>query len=195
MSPRFLQGIRAAAGTDRDVDYLNCGRMKGKPSVVTAQSISTADPNLINQKIAEDGNTINDFTIAEARRRATAADLCVIVVGGYGLRWEWALRTYGESCDRPSIDLYGRQLELVKAIQASGKPAVAIIVNGPPLNEPWVDENIPAIVYSMEPGMFGGQAIGEILFGKVNPSGRLPYTIPKTVGQIPMFNYMRHSRY
>jgi beta-glucosidase len=191
----MLQGIRAAAGEETEIDYFNCGRIKGKPSAITQQSVQTADPRLVNQRIATEDGAMSDYSIAEAGRRAAQADLTVVVVGGYGLRWEWGLRTYGESCDRPAIDLYGRQLELVKAVQAAGKPVVAIIVNGPPLNEPWVNENIPAILYSLEPGMFGGQALGEILFGKVNPSGRLPYTIPKTAGQIPMFYYMRHSRY
>lgn len=190
-----LEGLRAVAGAGVEIDYFNCGRIKGKPSPITKEAAMTADPRLLNQKIAEGGGTINDFAIAEAGRRAAQADLSVVVVGGYGLRWEWGLRTYGESCDRPTIDLYGRQLELVKAIQASGKPVVAVIVNGPPLNEPWVSETIPAILYSMEPGMYGGQAIAEILFGQVNPSGRLPYTIPKTAGHIPQFYYAKHSRF
>jgi beta-glucosidase len=190
-----LQGIRAAAGGETEIDYLNCGRIKGKPSVITRQSIETADPRLINQRIAAEDGAISDYAIAEARRRAALADLSIVVIGGYALRWEWSLRTYGESCDRPTIDLYGRQLELVQALQAAGKPVVAIIVNGPPLNEPWVSENIPAIVYALEPGMYGGQALGEILFGTVNPSGRLPYTIPRTAGQIPQFYYLRHSRF
>jgi beta-glucosidase len=190
-----VEGLRAVVGTDAEIDYFNCGRIKGKPSPITREAAMTADPRLLNQKIAEGNGAINDFAIAEAGRRAAQADLAIVVIGGYGLRWEWGLRTYGESCDRPTIDLYGRQLELVKAIQASGKPVIAVIVNGPPLNEPWVSETLPAILYTMEPGMYGGQAVAEILFGKVNPSGRLPYTIPKTAGHIPQFYYAKHSRF
>lgn len=83
----------------------------------------------------------------------------------------------------------------MKALQKTGKPVVAIIVNGKPLNNEWISENVPAIVDMWEPGMYGGQAVAEILFGKVNPSGRLPITVPKHAGQVPMYYYQAASRY
>lgn len=127
--------------------------------------------------------------------KAKTCDLVVVVIGGYGIRSEWGLRTYGESADRPSIDFYGRQVELVKALQATGKPVVAVVVNGKPLNNEWISANIPAIVDVWEPGMYGGKALAEILLGKVNPSGKLPITIPKNAGQLPMYYYQSASRY
>lgn len=105
------------------------------------------------------------------------------------------LRTYGESADRPSIDFYGRQEELIRAVSQTGIPVVAVIVNGKPLNNEWTTRNIPAIVDVWEPGMYGGQALAEILLGKVNPSGKLPITIPQQAGQVPMFYYQKETRY
>ena len=86
-------------------------------------------------------------------------------------------------------------MELVQAIHATGTPVVIVIVNGKPLNTDWITKNIPTIVDVWEPGMYGGQALAEILFGEVNPSGKLPITIPKHAGQIPMYYYQRPSRY
>lgn len=113
----------------------------------------------------------------------------------FDARWGRTRETYGESADRPSIDFYGRQTELVKALYETGKPVVAVIVNGKPLNNEWVSQNIPAIVYVWEPGMYGGKALAEILFGKVCPSGKLPITVPKHAGQVPMYYYHAPSRY
>ena len=105
------------------------------------------------------------------------------------------MRTYGESADRPSIDFYGLQAELVKRVYETGVPTIVLIVNGKPLDNPWITENIPAIIDLWEPGMYGGQAVAEILFGQVNPSGKLPITIPQTAGHIPQYYYQTKSRY
>lgn len=126
---------------------------------------------------------------------AAACDLTVVVIGGYGIRSDWGLRTYGESADRPSVDFYGRQTELVRALVETGRPVVAVIVNGKPLNNEWITAHVPAIVDAWEPGMYGGQAVAEILFGKVNPSGKMPVTVPRHAGQIPMYYYQAASRY
>ncbi len=121
--------------------------------------------------------------------------MAIVAIGGYGMRVEWGMRTYGESADRPSIDFYGRQVELVKKISQTGIPVGVVSINVNPLNHPWITEKVPAIIDMWEPGMYGGQALAEILSGKVNPSGKLPVTIPQHAGQIPMFYYQRHSRY
>ena len=142
-----------------------------------------------------EGGGISNCSIQDAVSKARRCDLVVAVIGGYGIRSDWGLRTYGESADRPSIDFYGRQVELVQALAKTGKPVVAVIVNGKPLNNEWITEHIPALVDVWEPGMYGGQALAEILFGQVNPSGKLPITIPKHAGQVPMYYYQAASRY
>lgn len=186
----ILKGIRDIA-PEVDVVYSNSGRIKAK---VSREKTNTTDPALQKQLLIEGGG-ISDYSISDAVTKARYCDLIVVVIGGYGIRSDWGLRTYGESADRPSIDFYGRQLELVRALQKTQKPVIAVIVNGKPLNNEWVTENIPAIVDIWEPGMYGGKAFAEILFGEVNPSGKLPITIPKNVGQIPMYYYQSPSRY
>lgn len=185
-----LEGMRMIS-EDSEIVYSNSGRIKSELSL---EKTNTTDPALQKKMLAEGGG-ISDYSISDAVNKARSCDLVVVVIGGYGIRSDWGLRTYGESADRPSIDFYGRQVELVKALQKTGKPVVALIVNGKPLNNEWISENIPAIVDMWEPGMYGGQAVAEVLFGKVNPSGKLPITIPKHAGQVPMFYYQNVSRY
>lgn len=187
----ILEGIQEKASSGQSIIYSNSGRIKAKKSNL---SVNTTDP-AIQKKLITEGGGISDYSIEDAVKKAQQADLAIVVIGGYGMRSEWGLRTYGESADRPSIDFYGRQLELVKAIYATGTPVIIVIVNGKPLNNEWITQNIPTIVDVWEPGMYGGQALAEILFGEVNPSGKLPITIPKHAGQIPMYYYQRPSRY
>jgi beta-glucosidase len=94
----------------------------------------------------------------------------------------------GESRSRTSLDLPARQLELVQAMVASGKPTVVVLINGRALTVNWVAKRVPAVIEAMFPGEFGGQAIAEALFGDFNPGGKLSFTIPKSVGQVP-FNF------
>ena len=86
---------------------------------------------------------------------------------------------------RTSLDLPGRQLELVQAVYASGKPVVVVLLNGRPMSINWIDKYVPGIIEAWFPGAQGGTAIAEVLFGDYNPSGKLTMTFPKTVGQIP----------
>ena len=187
----ILEGIRQMAGRESEVTYCPSGKIKGKKSNV---KVATTDP-VTQAKELQEGGELNEFAIEEAVRRAKENDLAIIAIGGYGLRSDWGMRTYGESADRPSIDFYGLQAELVKRVYETGVPTIVLIVNGKPLNNPWITENIPAIIDLWEPGMYGGQAAAEILFGQVNPSGKLPITIPQTAGHIPQYYYQTKSRY
>ena len=119
--------------------------------------------------------------IKEAVDAATNSDLAVVVLGDNG-------KTVGESLSRTSLDLPGRQLDLVQAVYATGKPVVVVLLNGRPLSINWINKYVPAIVEGWFPGAQGGTAIAEALFGDYNPSGKLTMTFPKTVGQIP-FNF------
>jgi len=98
--------------------------------------------------------------------------------------------TTGETRDSVDLRLPGVQEELAKAILATGKPVAVVLVNGRPFAIPWLDESANAILEAWLPGEEGGRAIADVLFGEVNPGGKLPITIPRHVGQVPIFyNY------
>src|SRR5215216_1467342 len=125
---------------------------------------------------------------AEAVDLAKASDVAVVFVGEIA-------DMVGEAASRSSLDLPGRQLELVQAIHATGKPTIVVLVNGRPLSIGWIVNNVPAILESWMGGSQSGNAIADILFGDVNPSGKLPVTFPRTVGQVPMYyNHMNTGR-
>jgi beta-glucosidase len=119
--------------------------------------------------------------IANAVQAAKGADVAVVVLGDSD-------RTVGESLSRTSLDLPGRQNELLQAVQATGTPVVLVLINGRPLSVNWADKHVPAIVEAWFPGDHGGTAIADVLFGDYNPGGKLTVTFPKTAGQIP-FNF------
>jgi len=100
--------------------------------------------------------------------------------------------TAGEHNDRTDLNLPGLQLELLKEIKATGTPVVLVLINGRPLSVNWAQDNIPAIIEAWLPGEEGGNAIADIIFGDENPNGKLPVSIPKNTGQIPI-NYNRKS--
>jgi beta-glucosidase len=93
----------------------------------------------------------------------------------------------GEAASRASLDLPGRQLELVKALIATGKPVVVVLINGRPLTINWIAENAASILESWFAGTQAGNATADVLFGDVNPGGKLPVTFPRAVGQIPIY--------
>ena len=102
--------------------------------------------------------------------------------------------TDGEGFDVASLNLTGRQEDLVKAIQATGTPVVLVLVNGRPLSIPWEAEHLPAIVEAWEPGELGGTAVADVLFGDYNPSGRLAITVPRSSGQLPVYYNFKPSK-
>jgi beta-glucosidase len=116
--------------------------------------------------------------ISDAVEKARNSDVAVVVLGDSG-------KTVGESASRTSLDLPGRQLELVQSVYATGKPVVVVLLNGRPLSINWINKYIPGILEGWFPGAQGGTAIAEVLFGDYNPGGKLTVTFPKTVGQIP----------
>jgi beta-glucosidase len=93
----------------------------------------------------------------------------------------------GEAASRTSLDLPGRQLELLQAIHQTGKPYVVVLMNGRPLSIGWVAENSPAILETWFAGTRGGEAIADALFGDSNPGGKLPVTFPRSAGQAPFY--------
>ena len=133
--------------------------------------------------------------IAVARHKASAADVCIVVVGENSQRYSAFGRTCGENCDRDDLDLPGMQEELLEAIASTGKPTILVLMTGRANSIAWAKDNVDAILNVWEPGQMGGQAIAEVLSGKVNPSGKLPVTMPRSVGQVPTVYNHKHSQY
>ena len=140
---------------------------------------------------------VDDAGIRQAASKARQADVNILVLGDNSQRYSAFGRTCGENCDRDNIDLPGRQQELLEAVAASGRPTVPILMSGRALGVHWAAENpsVNANVEAWEPGQMGGQAIAEVLFGLVNPSGKLPVTIPRNAGQIQCVYNHKHSQY
>jgi beta-glucosidase len=111
---------------------------------------------------------------------ARTADQIVMVLGETDLM-------AGEAASRASLDLPGRQEELLKAVAALGKPVVLVLLNGRPLSVNWAAEHIPAILEAWEPGSEGGHAVADILFGDVNPGGKLPVSFPRKGSHAPLY--------
>ena len=124
-----------------------------------------------------DGTSTSGF--GAAVRAARAAAVTVVVLG------EPAADS-GEASSRSDISLPGQQLGLVQAIAATGKPYVVVLMNGRPLTIGWLADNAPALLEAWYPGTDGGSAVADVLFGKVDPGGKLPMSFPRDVGQIPI---------
>lgn len=116
--------------------------------------------------------------IRQAVEMAGNVDAVIICVGEND-------RMVGESRSRSSLDLPSPQIDLIKALTATGRPEVVVMMNGRVLTINWIDAHMPAILECWNPGEFGAQAIAEVLFGDYNPGGKLPVTFPRTVGEIP----------
>jgi len=135
------------------------------------------------------GGTTDGF--AAAVRAAESAELVVAVMGDKAGLIDGC--TSGEAHDRLSLDLPGHQKALLAALAATGKKIVLVLVTGRPTALVWESENVSAIVEAWFPGEEGAAAVASVLFGDVNPAGRLPITFPRTVGQVPVFYAHRPS--
>lgn len=140
---------------------------------------------------------VDDAGIRQAAAKARQADVNILVLGDNTQRYSAFGRTSGENCDRDNLDFPGRQQELLEAVAASGRPTVLILMSGRALGVVWAAESpsVNAIINAWEPGQMGGQAIAEVLFGLVNPSGKLPVTMPRNAGQIQCVYNHKHSQY
>lgn len=155
-------------------------KVKGKAEVLYAKGCELVDDNwpeseLIDYPLTETEKDEIDKAVADVKQ----ADVAVVVLGG-------GQRTCGENKSRSSLDLPGRQLDLLKAVYATGKPVVLVLINGRPLSINWADKFVPAILEAWYPGSMGGIAVADALFGDYNPGGKLTVTFPKSVGQIPL---------
>jgi beta-glucosidase len=167
-----LAGIRGAAGAGVRVDHA--------PGVRPAQRVFASMFDMWPGNAPADPEGFDDDAeLARAVELARAADVAVVVLG------EWQ-NMIGEGASRSSMDLPGRQLELLQAVQGTGTPVVLLVMNGRPLDLRWAQAHVPAILDIWYPGSRGGAAVANLLFGDVNPGGKLPFSWPRTVGQVPM---------
>ena len=157
-------------------------KAQGKAEVLYTKGCDLVDAHWPESEIIEYPLTPDEQAeIDRAAANARQADVAVVVLGG-------GQRTCGENKSRTSLELPGRQLKLLQAVQATGKPVVLVLINGRPLSVNWADKFVPDILEAWYPGSKGGTAVADILFGDYNPGGKLTVTFPKTVGQIP-FNF------
>ena len=167
-----LEGIRSKVGGDVRVEY--------------AQGVGVGQREFPSMFDMFGGNAPTDpegfdeeAEFAKAVDAARQADVAIVVAG------EWQ-NMIGENASRSSLELPGRQLELLQAVVETGTPVVLLVMNGRPLDLRWPAEHVPAILDIWYPGTHGGAAVANLVFGDVSPGGKLPFTWPRTVGQVPM---------
>ena len=163
-----LEGIKNRLGDSCEVKY-----EKGCDLVDATWPLSEIMP----VDLTAEEKTEMDKAVAIARE----SDVAIMVMGG-------GQRTCGENKSRSSLQLPGHQEDLLRAVYATGKPIILVMINGRPNSINWADANVNAILEAWYPGAQGGKAVAEALFGDYNPGGKLTVTFPKTVGQIP-FNF------
>jgi beta-glucosidase len=175
-----LQGIKNKVGTSATVLYaLGC-------------KITETSPDWNADKVVLGDATLNAQRIAEAVKVAQNADLIILALGGneQTSREAWAVNHPG---DRDDLDLLGNQDDLVKAMLATHQPIIVFLQHGRPNSINYVEENVPAILEGWYLGQEGGTAVADVLFGDYNPGGKLPITVPRSVGQLPDYYYQKPS--
>lgn len=175
-----LQGIKDKVGAGAEILYAEGCRITETPPDWNADKVVLGDPAL------------NARRIQDATLIARKADLIVLVVGEneQTSREEWAVTHLG---DRDSLDLLGNQDDLARAMVETGKPIVVLLLHGRPNSVNYIAEHVPAILDGWYLGQEGGKAVADVLFGDYNPAGRLPITVPRSVGQLPDYYYQKPS--
>jgi beta-glucosidase len=167
-----LEGIRNRAGAGVEVGYA--------PGIRPAYRTFPSMFDMFAGNTPVDPVGFDDEAeLARAVSLAGAADVALVVLG------EWQ-NMIGEAASRSSLEFPGRQLELLQAVAATGTPVVLLIMNGRPLDLRWAAENVPAILDIWYPGTQGGAAVADVVFGDVAPGGKLPFSWPRSVGQVPI---------
>jgi beta-glucosidase len=169
----ILQALERQAGSETHVEYAAGVQIARKfPSPFDGITKVKKQAAWSNDQAAEE--------FARAVQIAQRSDIAIMVLGE-------AQNMSGESASRSTLELPGKQQQLLEAVVATGKPVIFVLLNGRPLNLGWASEHVPAILEAWYPGSQGGNAIVNLLFGKVVPGGKLPFTWPRDVGQVPIF--------
>lgn len=175
-----LDGIKAKVGANVQLNYaMGCGIMNHDSSGIPA-AVEAAKNSEIAIVVVGGRSGLSGLV--------NPADISDVVFTSRG----YIKDTDGESHDRTDLTLTGMQQELLEAVHATGTPMIVVLVNGRPLTVEWMAENVPAILEAWLPGEEAGNAIADVIFGDYNPSGKLPVSIPKHVGQLPI-HYNRNN--
>lgn len=162
------------------------GDGKAGEVITPLSAFKATDYEIYYAKGCEVTGEADEESIAEAVVAASQSDVVLAFVG----EAEWMS---GEAASRSTITLPGPQRELIKALKETGKPLVLVLMNGRPLDLSWEDKEVEAILEAWYPGTMGGPAIVDILTGEANPSGRLPVTFPRSLGQVPIHYNMKNT--
>jgi beta-glucosidase len=175
-----FQGIKEKVGSNAEIFYAEGCKITESLPDWNADAVVLGDPAL------------NAKRIEEAGKVAAGADLIILALGGneQTSREAWAPNHKG---DRDNLDLLGNQDELVKGVLATGKPVVVFLQHGRPNSINYIAEHVPAILEGWYLGQEGGTAVADVLFGDYNPGGKLPITVPRSVGQLPDYYYYKPS--
>jgi beta-glucosidase len=179
-----LEGIREKAGNEIDVLYAEgCG---------ITRSMNEAGQMWHDDEVLLPDPDMDSVLITEAVETAKRADIVLLVLGDneQTCREGWSKNHLG---DRDTLNLPGRQEELLQTVYAIGKPVILLLINGRPASINFAAEHVPAILEAWYPGQEGGTAVADVLFGDVNPGGKLPITFPRSAGQIPAYYYHKPS--
>ncbi|SFO34142.1 beta-glucosidase [Chitinophaga sp. YR627] len=181
-----LEGIKAKVSPDTKVTYVKgCAIRDTAHSNISAAVAAAKQADAV--VIVLGGSSARDFETTFQSTGAAEVKAAEVAVSDM---------ESGEGYDRVSLDLMGLQSKLLESIVATGKPVVLVLIEGRPLNINWAAKNVPAIVNAWYPGQEGGNAVADVLFGDYNPAGRLPVSIPKSVGQLPVYyNYKSAARH
>jgi beta-glucosidase len=175
-----LEGVKEKVGNSAEVSYAE------------GCKITESLPDWDADKVVLGDAALNARRIEEAVKVAKKADLIILALGDneQTSREAWAPEHPG---DRDSLELLGNQDDLAKAMVATGKPVVVVLLHGRPNAVNYIAENVPAILDGWYLGQEGGTAVADVLFGDYNPGGKLPITVPRSVGQLPDYYYQKPS--
>ena len=178
-NPKDVITLKSAL-TDRLGDKLTyaqgCGLLSGEDEKILRSVSFTGAATAADQSVSDD-----EKTIAEAVETARKADVAILALGE-STNW-----MEGEASSRAHLGFTGNQEKLLEAIVATGKPVILVVLAGRPLELKWAAEHVPAILEAWSPGIEAGPAVADVLFGDVNPSGKLPSSFPRAVGQEPLY--------
>ncbi len=168
----LLEGLQKAVGTNARVLY-------AKGSNLTDDEVLEANATMFGKSLHRDKRSAEDLRI-EAVRMAESADIIVVAAGE-------AAEMSGEAASRSNIEIPDTQKALLAALLKTGKPVILVLFTGRPLALTWEEENVPAILNVWFGGSEAGDAIADVIFGDLNPSGKLTMTFPQNVGQVPLY--------
>jgi len=181
-----LTGLKSKLGASTSIDYIKGCDVRDTTNTDIRSAVTAAE-KAEAVIIVLGGSSARDFKTSYQETGAAEVKAADGIISDM---------ESGEGFDRSSLDMLGKQLELLKAVQQTGKPIVLVMIKGRPLHLNWAQEHVDAIIDAWYPGQEGGNAIADVLFGDYNPAGRLTVSVPKSVGQLPIYyNYKNPTKH